>query len=474
MADPDVVVLGGGPAGACAARLLATWGHAIHLVTRPSSPGPRLAESIPPSAHKLFGLLGVLPALDAAGFVRSTGNTVWWGRATSRCEVFADGARGWQVTADRLESLLLDAARASGVRVEHEHASLDAPRADDAAFLLDCTGRSGVMARAHGLRVLEPAHRTIALAGVWQFTAPSAVPDPSHTLIESYEDGWAWSVPTSPDQRHVTVMVDPRTSGLVRDRGARAVYLEELRKTERFQALLNREALIEGPSGWDASMYSASEYVADDVLLVGDAGSFIDPLSSAGVKKALASGWLAAVTVHTALVRPEMRSTAVAFYAAREREVYAAFKTMTERYLAEAAGGHDHPFWNDRTDREASAAPGDSSADGMSSVQAAFERIRTADRLTLVRASHVHLEPRAAISGCEIVLEDRLVTDEDPVGVRYAYDVDLIGLLDLATAHDDVPTVFAAYNRRNAPVALPDFLAALATLVARRWLVWTE
>ena len=34
-------------------------------------------------------------------------------------------------------------------------------------------------------------------------------------------------------------------------------------------------------------------------LLAGDAGSFIDPLSSAGVKKALASAWLAAVAVST-------------------------------------------------------------------------------------------------------------------------------------------------------------------------------
>ena len=44
-------------------------------------------------------------------------------------------------------------------------------------------------------------------------------------------------------------------------------------------------------------MYDATRFVDGDVLLVGDAGSFLDPLSSAGVKKALASGWLAAVAV---------------------------------------------------------------------------------------------------------------------------------------------------------------------------------
>ena len=60
-------------------------------------------------------------------------------------------------------------------------------------------------------------------------------------------------------------------------------------------------ALDGGPWGWDASMYCAEHLAGEDWLLAGDAASFIDPLSSAGVKKAMASGWLAAVTVNTSL-----------------------------------------------------------------------------------------------------------------------------------------------------------------------------
>ena len=53
----------------------------------------------------------------------------------------------------------------------------------------------------------------------------------------------------------------------------------------------------------DASLYSAHTYAdaSRQSLLVGDAGAFIDPLSSFGVKKALASAWIAAVVVHTSL-----------------------------------------------------------------------------------------------------------------------------------------------------------------------------
>jgi hypothetical protein len=34
-----------------------------------------------------------------------------------------------------------------------------------------------------------------------------------------------------------------------------------------------------------------------------------------------------------------------------------------------------------------------------------------------------------------------------------------------------VPDLFEAYSRQHAPVALPDFLTALSTLVANEWLV---
>ena len=75
--------------------------------------------------------------------------------------------------------------------------------------------------------------------------------------------------------------------------------------------------------GCDATLYRSTRAADSNTLLVGDAASFIEPLSSAGVKKALASAWRAAVVVNTVIASPELLDAASAFHDRRERQVYA-------------------------------------------------------------------------------------------------------------------------------------------------------
>src|SRR5438477_369 len=74
-----------------------------------------------------------------------------------------------------------------------------------ASMVIDCSGRAGVIGRR--FRCAQPGHRTYALVGVWERSAWD-LPDATHTLVETYEGGWAWSVPVSSTIRHVGVMVD--------------------------------------------------------------------------------------------------------------------------------------------------------------------------------------------------------------------------------------------------------------------------
>ena len=460
----EVLVVGGGPAAGTAARLLAQWGRDVVVVAKTDAGEPELPESLTPSCQKFFDLMGMSVAIDAAGFVRSSGHTVWWGESDGRCEPFADGARGWQATTTRLSRVMLDGAAAAGARVQRAALSADEVLAWPARYRLDCTGRSGVLARAHGGRAYEPGHRTVSLVGLWRHPTDWPLANPTHTLLESYQDGWAWSVPVDDVHRAFAVMVDPKTTALTKGDGARAVYLGEIAKTRHLAELFRGAHLVHGPHGWDASMYMAVRPAGDTWLLVGDAASFVDPLSSAGVKKAMASGWLAAVTLNTALASPALKDTAFALYAARERETYAQFLALTRNHLSDGAPEADHPFWTDR------AAPPAEQVD-RHAVLGAHDRIRSASSLALTLGRGVRLEDRPALRERLLVLEPRLVDAAHPEGVRFVDGVDVVALTGLAPRFTDVGDMFDAYLRRGDVVTLPAFLKALATAVARGWLL---
>jgi hypothetical protein len=265
-------------------------------------------------------------------------------------------------------------------------------------------------------------------------------------------------------------MVDPRTSALVRGDGARATYLAELQKTTRFRELLSDATAVGAPVGWDASMYHSAQYAGEDWLVAGDAASFVDPLSSSGVKKALASGWLAAIVVHTTLTTPAMGATARQFFADREAEMYRGFLALTNQYLGEASVGQRHPFWTDRV--EAVDGQGGTSPSGAErpAVEAAFERLRASPSLRVARSGRVRVEPRPAIHGSTIVMEARLVAEEGGAGVRFLNDVDVVALVELAPGCGEVADLFDACVRRSGPIDLAAFLTALSTVIARGWL----
>ena len=480
MGSHDVAVIGAGPAGAAAARLLAHWGCRVLVLDRAPAAAPAIAESIPPSCRKLFAAIGVLEAVDAAGFYRSTGNTVWWGGTAARFETFAAGALGYQVERAAFDAVLRDQARAAGARLRIATVRDVRPRdtgativLDDgeetARFVLDCSGRAGVIAR-RGWREERPGSpRTVALAGMWRSDRGWPRVEPTHTLVESHDDGWAWSVPLSPHVRCVAAMVDPQRTDLARGRPAAAVYQAELAKALRLSWALDGGALAGRPRGFDASVYTARRYADDPAMLVGDAASFVDPLSSYGIKKALASAWLAAVAVRTALRAPEMTATALRFFADREAEMAAALLEQARGHFGAAALTHPNPFW---TDRAAPAdLPGPAEPDVRvlredPRVRAAFDALKTRPSLALEADRALRIEPRPVVRGDAIVLEDRLFTPAAPAGLRFLRDVDLAGLLALAPSHDQVPALFEAYNRRFPPVALPDFLGALSVMVA--------
>lgn len=489
----DACVIGGGPAGSTAARLLAEWGHRVALLTRPPTQDA-LAESLPPSCVHLLERLGLREAVDAAGFVRSSGNTVWWASSAARVEPFALGRTGYQVSRSAFDALLLARSGTAGVAV-HAACSVkhvSAPNAEGvrtvayhdvdgaheltARWVIDATGRAGLLARQW--RVPDDATRTTALLGVWAAPAGWALPDWTHTTIESFGDGWAWSIPLSETERVVTVMVDPRLTPIA---GARleAAYRAELAKATRHAAQVSDARLVQAVWACDASPYHATRVSAPGLLVAGDAASFIDPLSSFGVKKALASGWLAAVVVNTALRAPERSAPALELFEARERDAHAALRARVVEVAREVAASGAHRFWAERAEgatsgSESVSSSGRAGESGELDVEilkrdpkvlAAFEELRRRETISLAVAHRAGLSARPTVEGNEVVLRDHLTSPALPHPARYVRNIDLVALAQIATTCRGVPDIIDSYNEGRPPAPLPDLLGALSVLI---------
>lgn len=137
-ADADALVIGGGPAGASAAILLAQAGWRVILAEQQAYPRQKVCgECLTPASFALLDRLGVgkLVRADAGPELRSIG---WMGRAPTiaadlpPCDVGPDRF-GRALGRDHLDAMLLGRARAVGVEVL-QPAKVRSLRADQRCF----------------------------------------------------------------------------------------------------------------------------------------------------------------------------------------------------------------------------------------------------------------------------------------------------------------------------------------------------
>jgi hypothetical protein len=201
------------------------------------------------------------------------------------------------------------------------------------------------------------------------------------------------------------------------------------------------------------------------------------------VKKALASAWLGAVVANTALGNAALATPAVDLFCTRERTMYDELQRRASELARDAAAAHAGTFWSARSDGAgdvggdvSDAAPGELDAAllrGDARVREAFEELKRRDAMVLRAGDALRIVQQAVVRGNRIVLEDHLALPAIPgaarygarYGARYCRNVDLVTIARLAPQFDQVPDLFAAYNRAAPPAPLPDFLGALSALI---------
>ncbi|MBM4021573.1 MAG: NAD(P)/FAD-dependent oxidoreductase [Planctomycetes bacterium] len=337
-ADPDVVVIGGGPAGATTAALIAERGSAVVLFERERFPRYHIGESLIPETFWVLERLGILPHLRGGRFVEK--HSVQFVSDQGKLSApfyFADykdheSSRTWQVNRAEFDRMMLDNARSKGVEVHEavrvlevlfENGRAVGVRVADGSggqrivrcrVVVDAAGQSTLIQDRLGLRRWDPDLKKAAIWTYWRGAVREKGRDAGATLVLQTEGkkGWFWYIPLADNVTSVGVVADH--DHLFDGRAARdpaVIYAAEVGCCPGLVPRLAGAERIEPFRIAKEYSYRSRQVAGDGWVLVGDALGFLDPLYSSGVLLALKSGALAADAISAALERGDTSAAAL-------------------------------------------------------------------------------------------------------------------------------------------------------------------
>ena len=362
----DVVILGGGPAGAATTIALKRLdpGLRIALIGKSDHSSLRIGETLPPDAQTILRALGVWDAFMATSPVMSYGTRAAWGRAHPYENefIFSLYGGGWHVDRNTFDAMLITESIAAGIEVHFMSASCGAPHHDKywtlpvglnggktrelkARFIVDATGRHSWFASTLGVRHLV-YDQLAAIIVFYQFDPDSAAID-HYVLVEASQHGWWYSALLPGKQLSVAFMADAAYLRQVRWRSS-----EEWRSLSATSSHTRRRiemaTPLRNPIVCSAASQRLERVAGEGWLAVGDAASTFDPVSSQGIIKGLRSGVCAARTICRYL---RGRKAALQDYADFIEREYSNYLNARSNYYRLEQRWPDSSFWQQRQEK---------------------------------------------------------------------------------------------------------------------------
>ena len=321
----DVVVAGGGPAGAALATFLARAGHRCLVFDQSKFPRYHIGESLIPHTYGVLDRLGLLPKLKASHFPRkhSVRFVARNGKESSPFyfseTIPGERAVTWQVERGEFDRLLLDHARENGVKVcdetqvdsvifeDGKAVGVTASRQQREKFevrskvVVDASGRACLIGHQLGLKGEVSGLKKGSVWGYYRGGLRLPGIDAGETTMFLIPGGgWFWYIPLPDDVVSVGIVAAPEYLFAQGD-NKEEIFLREVAKCA---PLADRLACAEhiGPvRGLRQLAYLNRQTCGDGWVMIGDARAFLDPIYSSGLYLALASAELAAQCIHEGL-----------------------------------------------------------------------------------------------------------------------------------------------------------------------------
>jgi flavin-dependent dehydrogenase len=315
-ADYDVLVVGGGPAGSCAAARARQLGLRTLVVEKCTFPRFHIGESLLPAGNRILREIGVWPKIEAAGFIPKFGAEFHTADGTATKKVVFRNSlipgldSTFQVERARFDTVLLDHARSLGAEVRMEttvrrvdaegdrHRVVLAEAAGEKTltvpWIIDATGReTGLMSDQK--RALDPSPFPKRMAIYSHFTGvPRAEgPEGGNILVVRMPHGWFWIIPIDAERTSVGLVT---TVDAFRAAGEKpeAYFQRAIDESVKLRELLGTASATMGFHVTSDYSYFRRDLAQERLILAGDAGGFFDPVFSSGVYMATWSGKVAA------------------------------------------------------------------------------------------------------------------------------------------------------------------------------------